>query len=463
MHRHQPVISTHTSWPSRRAHTVSRCCLLLALLATLSTAVGASSASAAAIDPTTQPAITEPTSFGVSPGSINIADGARNARAGSDIIVFNKSSIPSPFEASAAGEIAGWVRFGPTQAPVSRYRFSAQPGRTEVPISISIPPDARNGNHEGVVRVTAAAAPGEGDSGVTVTFEIPITVTVAGEQRVGATYSNLTILATEIGEPAEIRATVANTGNVTLPVVGKVEILRNGVTIARMDSGKDGRQALPGKSVDLLLTWDTRDALPGDYTVIVDVAAGDTQLGRKQQTLRLESPGRLVRALTIAELVVEQSSDARPVLRGRVTNTGQIAGRATLSAVVSRGGLSLASAESTSFYIAPGQTVDAIVALPLLTGGTYKVASVAELPDYRSPEKATEFSVANVSASHSALPMFGLVALVALTLGVGATRRSRRRVRAPSRLGEPIGAAPSEPTARPLIGVGARSAGDRTL
>lgn len=400
-------------------------CMALPFLS--ATAGAATTAAPPAVESAGQPV--EPTSFGVSPGTITISDGARKAQTGSDVIVFNRSGVAAQFEASSAGDVSSWIRFGPVQAPVTRYRFGAQPGRTNIPVSISIPSDAPNGTHAGVIRLTAAAVPGQSASGVSVTFEIPVAITVRGDQRVGAIYSNLSVLASEVGLPVEIRATVANTGNVSLPISATAEIQRNDVTVARLDTSDATTQALPGKSSDLSLNWDTTDALPGDYIVIVDMSAGTLELGQKRHSLRLEAPGNLVRALTIQGLEVEQPKDGRPLLRGRVTNNGQIAGRVTVSAVLFRSGSPLSSVEGNSAYIAPGQTIDAVLALPLLASGSYRVTAAAELDDYRSPEVKTSFSVSTDNSPDPLLPIVGLGALGAALVGLAARHQSRRNRR----------------------------------
>jgi hypothetical protein len=364
-----------------------------------------------------------PSSFGVSPSDITVSNAARNGVFANDIGIFNSSSETQVFQVSATGAVASWTRFGPKESPVREYEFGVGPGRSSVRVQLDVPGDIANGTYKGAVLLSASPTPGSAN-GVSVTFEVGLSVVIDGEQIIKASYSNLSINSSEVGLATEIRATVANTGNVALPVSAVAQIKRGEVVVETITT--DSTQTLlPSSSGDILLNWDTKDALPGDYSVSVDIVAGDLKLGSKQQTFRLEAPGKLTRSLKVEELNVVQEPDARPLLSGTVSNTGQISGRALVSARIVQRGKTVSVVQGDSFYVAPGQKVAFAVNLPLLTGGTYTAEVSAELDDYRSPPTTASFKVASESTTPPIVPIAAGVGVVGL-LALGAKRRGSR-------------------------------------
>jgi hypothetical protein len=367
-----------------------------------------------------------PSSFGISPSTITVTSAARNGTFANDITIFNSSNESQVFQVSSIGPVATWTRFGPKESPVSQFDLSVGPGRTAVRVEIAVPSDAANGTYDGAVLLSASPATGS-SNGVSVTFEVGISVVVDGEQIVKATYSNLAVATSEVGVPSEIRATVANTGNVALPVNATAEIKRGGVLVETL-STPSSQTVLPGSSGDIVFNWDTKDALPGDYSVAVDITAGELKLGSKQQTFRLEAPGKLTRSLKVEGLSVAQEADARPLLSGTVRNDGQIAGRSTVSARIVRDGKTVSVVQGDSFYVSPGQNVPFALNLPLLSGGKYSAEVTAELDDYRSPVTNTTFTVAADSTTPPIVPIAAGIGVVGL-LAIAASRRRSRRTR----------------------------------
>ncbi len=391
------------------------------------------------------------TSFGVSPATIEIAEAARGGSFASEIIIFNRATKPVQFSVGSAGPVGDWIRVGPEASPVKKYSFSAPPGRTLVNVAISVPTDAPNGTYEAAVTAAAqTSTTGTETSGVSVAFETTINIKVSGEQQATAVFSNLNVAASEIGRPTEIRATIANTGNVSLPLGLQAQVFRSNTLVQTLTTPKQQQVAPPGRSVDVILQWPTTDALPGDYTIEVTATAGSQTLGSKQQTVRVEAPGKLERSLKVVDLEVVQQANARPVLRGTVTNTGDIAGRTTVTATAAVDGISQSTTQGDSFYIAPGESLPFIVTLPLLDKGKYQLTVVAELEDYRSPSEITTFDVRGEKNQLPVLPAIALAGLLGLIVIV---RRGRRRHHTPAsvdRLRTPVSEQPERPLASTL-------------
>ncbi len=364
-----------------------------------------------------------PSSFGISPSTITVSSAARNGTFANDISIINSSNETQVFQVSANGDVADWVRFGPEESPVKQFDISVAPGRTSVRVQTSIPADIANGTYGGAVLLSASPKAGS-KSGVSVTFEVGMSIVVDGEQIMKASYSNLTVGASEVGQTAEVRATVANTGNVALPVTATATIERGDVLVEKLAT-ETSQTVLPASSGDIILAWNTADALPGDYTVTVDITAGSLQLGTKQQTVRLEAPGKLTRALAVSNLSVAQEPDVRPLLSGSVRNTGQVGGRATVRAQIMKKGKPQSVVQGDSFFVAPGQDIAFALNLPLLGGGEYVAEVTAEFDNYRSPSATTSFTVKAESTTPPIVPIVAGLGAGALLL-FGLMKRRQR-------------------------------------
>lgn len=442
-----PVRARHLQPPtsSSRYRRALRVCFALTAAWSTVGIFGAEVATASPAKPETN-ASPDVSSFGVSPATIDISDAGRGGSFASEIIVFNRATKTVQFTVASIGQVGDWIRVGPEATPVKQYTFASEPGRTLVNIAIDVPTDSPNGTYEAAVTVTAQTSAAADKSGVSVSFETRVTIRVSGAQRATAVFSNLSVAASEIGRPTEIRATIANTGNVSLPLGLEARVFRSKTLVQTLTTPEQQQIAPPGRSVDVILQWPTIDALPGDYTIDVAATAGGQSLGSKQQTVRVEAPGKLVRSLKITNLEVTQQTNSRPVLRGTVTNTGDIAGRTTARATVtstkSKNGATESPTSSESFYIAPGESLPFVVTLPLLEAGGYELKVDAELEDYRAPSVITTFVVSGEKKSAPVLTMIAAVGLLGLMFTV---RRGRRRRQLPRSFGRPQPTAPEQP------------------
>jgi hypothetical protein len=253
--------------------------------------------------------------FGVSPSTMSFKAVARGGSAVSDVVVVNNTTESATFVVRATGPLAAWTRFGPANQAVPEYQFDADPGTNSVRVAIDVPKEAANGSYDGAIQVIAL--PDEtvgGNSGVSVTFEIGAALSVSGDQRLAATYSNLAVLASEVGEPVELRATVNNTGNVAVSVTAEVEILRNGLNVDTLDTATAPQTIDAGRSGDVVLNWETKDTLPGDYSVNFRLITDNLQLGSKSSSFRLEAPGKLQRSLLLDEVQVDTTTTPATLL-----------------------------------------------------------------------------------------------------------------------------------------------------
>jgi uncharacterized membrane protein len=347
--------------------------------------------------------------LGVSPGSLNLRNGARNGSTVSDVSILNTTTQSQTFTAIAKGDIAKWTRFGPQGSAAKELSVEAKPGATAIRVQIDIPADAANGSYTGAIYLNSTPDP-KNATGVSVSFEIPVGLDVNGDQVIAATYSNLSVTASEIGKPATMKMTVANTGNVALPVTAFAEIKRGDAIVDKVDSAQSSQTIDPGTSGDILLDWVTKDALPGDYSITVSLEAPGVKLGSKTQTIRLEAAGALVRSAQVDSLAVTTEKGVATAVTGSLLNNGKVAGQTVARVRFLKGDTEVAKATSEAVYLAPGQTSDFTIAIPQdLQPGSYTAQVTAELDGVRSKPELLKFSAGKSSSSTRFLFLLGLI------------------------------------------------------
>jgi hypothetical protein len=452
-----PVSVTRSEQPSTASmmrRLVLRLAVGLPVLLWLATplnawaSVDAQGASGSSVPTDTLAATGNGGSFGVSPNVLSFPGLARGASGVSDVIIVNSTEADAAFVVTSSGDTAKWTLFGPQNQAVPNYEFDAPPGVSTVRVALSVPADAPNGEYTGKVKVISQPTEDAGTAGVSVAFEVNVEATVSGDQRLEANYSNFAVLASEVGKPVELRATVANTGNVAILVTTQIDIRRNATVVEQLDTLESPQTIDPGRSGDIVLDWDTKDTLPGDYTVEMKLLSEGLELGTKSSNFRLEAPGTFQPSVALADVSID-TAKTPPLLTGAITNTGQIAGRTMLRVAVKRGDEVIEQFESESTYIAPSDRVTREVPLAVSAPGTYSVETIAVFDGYETAPVVTKLSIGE--AGDSSFPVWLPVAGIAALVGLGAVairRRGRAKARsAASR--QQAAALRNRPTPRP--------------
>jgi hypothetical protein len=392
--------------------------------------------------------------FGISPASILVEDALRGGSASSNVMILNESGRTQTFELTTRGEIADWVTYGEKNEEVRALTVLSEPGRQIARVAIDIPSTARNGTYEGRINV-AAISPSDSDPNVVgMSFDLIVTIVVNGEQRVAAAFSNLSIVATEIGQPVTVRASIANSGNVSLPLNVTTEVLRKGALVETLSNSESPQSVDPALSTDVMTVWNTNDALPGDYTVRSTVMAGSLDLGTKEATFRLGESGSLIRSGKLTDFaMIGTPKLSQPLgLLASYTNTGQVATSATLNVSLYQGAKLLSRIKSKPGYVEPGQVVPFEVQTEALPSGTFRAVADVAFDGGSSPKKELTFKVARKAAPLGAALGAGgaVIALGSLALLVARRRRHSRPRRSTASSGTVEAASQSHPGLAPL-------------
>lgn len=377
--------------------------VLLVALLTLGVTAPAANASLAPSTPAITTASETPSQappestggFGISPGSILVEDALRGGSASSNVMILNESGRTQTFQLTTRGEVAEWVSFGEENEEVQSLTVVSEPGRQIARVAIDIPDTAQNGTYTGRINIAAIAANASDPDTVGVSFELTLSIVVNGEQRIAAVFSNLGVVATEIGRPVTIRTSVSNSGNVSLPLSITTEVLRRGALVETLSNATSPQSVDPAQSTDVLTVWDTTDALPGDYTIRSTAKAGSLDLGTKEATFRLSGAGSLSRSgkLTDFSMIGAPKLDQALGLLATFTNTGQVATNATLNVSLYKGDTLLARIKSKQGYVEPGQVIPFEVQTQALPSGTFRAVADVAFDGGSSPSKELSFRV----------------------------------------------------------------------
>jgi hypothetical protein len=336
--------------------------------------------------------------LGVAPLDIKIAEALRGGQYAETINIFNVTGGDRAFSVRAEGEIASWLSFhqGDPAAPITAV-VVPQRGQATLFAAVAVPEASPNGRYTGQVVLDGVAADVTGGgSGLAVAAVVDVTVNVGGTARAAGSLLDLRVESTEVGTPARVLATVSNTGNVLLRPKLDATFTRRQTVVEALLGITDDVPVYPGKTGLAELTWDTTDALPGDYEVAVRVYDGSLDLGTRTLQFRLANAGEVVRAGSLLSLeLVNEPVVGRPLLlRGRFANEGSIDVTALLLGEVHRDGALVDAVSSVGVRTRPEATAQLDIEIVPEEPGEHRIVARVNFDGRETPTRELTFTVA---------------------------------------------------------------------
>jgi hypothetical protein len=340
----------------------------------------------------------------VSPGLLTFTEAQRGEAYGDAVLLFNNSPIDESYSLTADGTIAEWVSFhaiGDLATNIATITVP-QRGSANFRVTVAVPAGTQNGTYEGDAVVQAKGTGGADTAGgVLLGATIGISVEVGGDQRVDGHLGSLTIQDAEVGQPVQVRAAVTNGGNVTLQPELHARFIRDGIEVGTATNATANVDAAVTNSV--VITWDTKDALPGQYDVEVTGTARGLDLGAASGSFRLAQPEELVRSgelLTFA-VVGETFVGGDAVLRAQFNNTSPLVVDGRLSAEVYHDG-QLFDTEVSPAEPVPASSIKTFdVVIRRLERGEYRIVGAVDFDGRTTATREVTFTVGSSVAAEA--------------------------------------------------------------
>jgi hypothetical protein len=189
--------------------------------------------------------------IGVSPSIVRFNKMIKGGFAETKITITTSTELPIRAHFTREGEIKDWISFAPEEEV---FNFSKSKPY-EFMLVIQPPPDAKNGNYTGSLKITtdelATVSIGAGSS-IIAQIELMLYIEVIGDEIVQCKAGAISAYSSEIGKPFNVRATVQNDGNVRLRPEVKVDVWDQYQTRVIFSNTFFGDQILPTRSKDIL-------------------------------------------------------------------------------------------------------------------------------------------------------------------------------------------------------------------
>jgi hypothetical protein len=340
----------------------------------------------------------------VAPALIELEGDA--GQAGSvDITVSNRGD--EPFDAVTAIDVfEGMIdeRSAVTWSTLTPKRFRLEPGASgTATYRVEIPRDAVSGGRYAELSFAAAPIPNQADpspaaaSAIAGRIVIPVLLTVHGEGELDRT-TELTRsgLFLEPDGRLGVRAEVANSGNVHVPLIGRVEVTGEQLATPATLDIQLGR-VLPGTS----RTYAPDSTLPllpdATYHVTVDMGVPDSENATTfEPTLRGESDVMATPSLTLTGLAICERLDGPPDVTLTLTNEGSLGVVPTAGfQVLDAADVPVASTTATNQQLSwPGTETVYVATLPApLASGTYTLVGAVVYGDGIVQEARLPFGI----------------------------------------------------------------------
>lgn len=216
-------------------------------------------------------------SIGVSPGTVHFKDVLRGGYSEQTVTITVSSEESVITNVSARGEVKDWLTFSEENFEVSKdkpYRLN---------IIVKPPIDMKNGDYEGVVRLTmegfAKFPEGSMASVVRAAVDVKVLVTVTDQEIMGCRARNFLVRSAEKGDPVEFVVDVFNDGNVRLRPHITIDVWNQEQTEMVKAVDFDDEEILPTVKDTVLIRVPTNDFDINQYWVemiVEECVASDT-------------------------------------------------------------------------------------------------------------------------------------------------------------------------------------------
>ncbi|MBT8198010.1 MAG: hypothetical protein KJO84_05855 [Acidimicrobiia bacterium] len=348
--------------------------------------------------------------LGAFPAEVSVDGALRGGTVETTVGIINDSAEAAPVELVATGEAATWLSFDSAEAIVPAQ------SRLLVPVSISVPDDAANGEYEALVRISAP-----GDE-VTLSIEVPVTIEVVGTQQLEATIVDVVVEPAEVGGVARLAVTIDNTGNVAV-VPDLLVLVESAGSVVDEFSITTGR--IPPGRVAVAGEWDTSGRVPGPHRVIVTGTVDDVDMGTVTADFDLADRGTFTREVDLVGLTVtnEPAVGGVVAVEALMLNVGEIEAFVTLNARLVRDGQRLATERSIVVRVGPGESGVLEVFFPIEESGSYVVTGFLDYEAGETEPRSAAFGVEVAGGGIPALWWLLLALAVMLLIGPFVVRR----------------------------------------
>lgn len=273
-------------------------------------------------------------SLGLSPGTVEHHNALAGETYHSELRVQNRLEEPIRLEAEHQGTVGSWATLG----PVGPYELDSGEDQ-ELELKIKVPEGTPDGQYEGEIHFIASSTAPSQDDGYEVQHSVGVLLElfVGGEPEPSVQYLDVKADDVEIGDPAQVRIEVANTGNTRMSLTLSSFIYAMGDP-ARLDQTTVAVDLDPGETQWVEMEHAAPLSNLGNHLARAGPSDGSHPL---EAPFKVVPVGELGKDLTLRELRHTARAQIGETVRieAPIVNTGDVTiGRARLMGEITRDG-----------------------------------------------------------------------------------------------------------------------------
>lgn len=300
------------------------------------------------------------------PSKVRINSAVKGNEYTQQIFISTLSNEELSIQLNATGEIASWVRFYDSDISKEITSISVPAGGSKnFQVIFTIPQDAANGKHSGMLVAGLAPKNLSNASGASVSLLTTsiVTLNVTGEQRLEGRVGGIEINNVESGQPLRIVVDFTNTGNVKAKPEFKVTISKNGKIVDIFSYNEIIMDV--GTSKLITTEWDTEGRGAGNMTADVLVLLDGKVISQKDLAFNIAPKGTLSAVGRVGNIQNPRSYTLNTPAKMQIDfyNKGLIDFKAKIVGEVYRDGtlVDTITGEETAITVGEKQTLTAFV------------------------------------------------------------------------------------------------------
>jgi hypothetical protein len=355
------------------------------------------------------PAAAQPQAFGVSPGSLSVADAQPGESYLRSVQVQNQVDSPSTITVATQGDGGAWVQTD----PASGFTMPPRTNR-EVALTITVPHGTGPGNRTFDVTFTTDPKSAPDGTGAAVRFGagVHVEVDVGGQAVTHVTYLSARIdNVTQQGSPVHAYVLARNDGNVRATASAEGTVLPFAADSPAGPHAQGSQVLVPGQEGEVVISFPA-DLPAAQYRAHLSADAFDTTLPFK--VALGAAPDGVLRAIVHAP----RGRAGTPLpIQAWFQDTGNVSiASAVFDAEVrDADGAVLALLRSDPLHVAPGQSVNLSVVWTPPRAGVYHIIGHVTYDGYQTLPDDDTLSVEPGAAS---FPWWWLLLLLVVAVGI---------------------------------------------